>query len=187
MGRGVRSSGIISLVLASGSLCFVFHSAHVKHCVDRDYVLVFCCGPVWSVCSPVDAGQLEERPLLQQLWGEWVSVLHPYLPQWGTQVVSSSHITRSVTLKTSYNKLCICVGVTAPSFFLCWVKIESWCPVLPGRVIPTAVEENSEVKARAKECKTACYLCVWVVCIEVWCVKGIFADLLYQSSVSFCL
>lgn len=186
----LHPQGFFHLFLLFSRLCFIccvflFHLEHVKHCVDRYHV--FCCGPLWFVCCPVDAGELEAWPLLQQLWDQWLSVLHPYLPQWGTQVVSSSHIICSVTLKTSYSKLCICDGVNAPSFFLCWVKIESWCPMLPGRVIPVAVEKNSEVKAKAKECKPTCYLCVCVVCIEVGCVKGIFADLLYQSSVFFSL
>lgn len=164
--------------LLFSSLGFVFHLEHVKHCADRDYVLGFCCGPLWFVCSPVDAGELEDWPLLQQLWGEWVSVLHPDLPQWGTQVVSSSLITCWVTLKTSYSQLCICDGNHPLFLSVLGYKIESWCPVLPGRVIPVAVAENSEVKAKAKECKIACY---------VWCVKGTVADLLYQSSVFFCL
>lgn len=49
--------------------------------------------------------------------------------------------------------------VAAPSFFLCCVKIEPWCPVLPGRVIPEDVVEK--VKAKTKECQD----CMRVVCI----------------------
>lgn len=46
---------------------------------------------------------------------------------------------------------CVCAAVTAPSFCLCCVKVESWCPVLPGRVIPSAVKQNSAVRTKAKE------------------------------------
>lgn len=39
-----------------------------------------------------------------------------------------------------YSTMC-----TFVSFCLCCVKVESWCPLLPGRVIPTASKQSTEV------------------------------------------
>ncbi|XP_035813863.2 alpha-1,6-mannosylglycoprotein 6-beta-N-acetylglucosaminyltransferase A-like isoform X3 [Amphiprion ocellaris] len=38
------------------------------------------------------------------------------------------------------------VNGSLPSIFIYLSEIESWCPVLPGRVVPSAVVENSEKK-----------------------------------------
>lgn len=99
---------------------------------------------LWFAVVPVDEGDVEDGSLLSQSRGEWVTVLHPRLPQRGTRPIWNSHVTCSVM-----RPWCSCFGVTALASSLCAVKIESWCPVLPGRPIRTAKAEGSGVKVKA--------------------------------------
>lgn len=68
----------------------------------------------------------------------------------------------------------VCTAATARSLCWCCVKVESWCPVLPGRVIPSAAKQNSEVKTKAKE--------EIYICGVRWGV--VFTNLLYQKCFS---
>lgn len=161
-------------------LNFVFHWTMQSIVLIMIMCLFFCCGPLcfpsgWQICG---------RLTLATAITGWMGLCAPSLST-SVRYPSGFKLSYHILIFTrialnedliTYRKLldlyrnvqsvcfCVCAGVTAPSFCLCCVKIESWCPVLPGRVIPSAVVENPEVTAKTKECKFARYLCVCVVC-----------------------
>lgn len=131
---------------------------------------------MWFVASPVDEEVVDVWPLLRPLWGEWVPVLLPDLPQWGTKAVSNSHIfiysIKAQRLRcVVFLCLCWCDCLLLLSPF---VKTESWCPLLPGRAIPPGVTDTSAVKTKFKACNLfECALCtgVFLVRLCVWSGK----------------